>query len=440
MNEKVCVIGAGSSGITAVKALKEAGVPFDCFEMGTSIGGNWRYNNDNGRSAAYDSLCIDTSKERMAYSDFPMPEEFPNFPHHTQVLAYFEQYADHFDLRRHVTCRTQVRRVVPLTNGGYDVTMTFLDSGESRTQQYRAVLVCNGHHWNPNMPEFPGTFDGETLHSRAYRQADHFAGKNVLVVGIGNSGVDLACDIAPLARQVFVSTRRSAHIIPRFILGRPTDKWVTEQGSRLPFGLQRLLYRILLYLEVGDQEKYGVPKPEHPLLSEHPTMSAEFLDVVASGAIKMKPNVARLEGSQVHFTDGSAEAVDTIIYATGYKVTFPFLDEEVFSASGNELNLYRYVVDPDHKGLYFIGFIQPLGAIMPLAELQARWVAALLSGDMILPARESMLQRIEEDRRALQSRYVPSPRHTMQVDFYPYKRLLLREMEEGRAAARMKDI
>ena len=325
MIDKVCVIGAGSSGITAVKALKEAGVPFDCFEMGSNIGGNWRYNNDNGRSAAYASLCIDTSKDRMAYSDFPMPEDYPNFPHHSQVLEYFEQYADHFDLRRHVTCRTQVQRVMPAANGGYDVTVTFLESGESRTQQYRAVLVCNGHHWNPNTPQFPGQFDGKTLHSRHYRTPDPFHGKNVLIIGIGNSGVDLACDIAPAARQVFLSTRRGAHIIPRFILGRPTDKWVTEQGSRLPFALQRLLYRILLLVEVGNQEKYGVPRPAHPLLSEHPTMSAEFLQTVDSGAIKMKPNVQQLAGQQIRFVDGSAETIDTIIYATGYKITFPFL-------------------------------------------------------------------------------------------------------------------
>lgn len=430
MSEKVCVIGAGSSGLTAVKALKEAGLPFDCFEMGTDIGGNWRYENDNGRSSAYASLHIDTSKERMAYSDMPMPDHYPNFPHHSQVCEYFELYAAAFGLKPLITFRTKVEKVEPAAGGGYHVTVTGLDTAETSTQHYQAVMVCNGHHWNERWPEFPGEFKGHCQHSHTYRTPQPFTGQNVVVVGIGNSGVDLACDISNVAQNVYLSTRRSAYILPRYIMGKPTDKWVTPSGSRIPFPLQRLLYKLLLRLSVGDQENYGVPKPDHELLSEHPTMSAELLHRVAFGKVKMKPNIKELRGDKVAFVDGSEEAVDSIIFATGYQITFPFFDPEFLSVSDNDIALYRRVVSPKHKGLYFIGLIQPLGAIMPLAELQAKWVAGLIAGTHQLPDEATMRAEIAKEQAALQKRYVKSARHTIQVDFYPYKRQLEREMAQ----------
>lgn len=432
MAEKACIIGAGSSGLVAAKTLKQAGVAYHCFEMGSDIGGNWRYNNDNGRSAAYRTLHIDTSKERMAFSDFPMPSHFPNYPHHSQVLEYFEAYANHFNLRPGITFRTRVDRVTPAPNGGYRVDTTNIDTGKSHSETYRAVIVCNGHHWNPKLPDFPGEFSGTCIHSRSYREPLPFANQNVLVVGIGNSGVDLACDVSHVANQVYLSSRRGAHIIPRYILGRPTDKWVTAGNTRLPFPVQRFLYRILLYLGVGNQENYGVPRPRHPLLSEHPTMSSELLGAAARGDVIMKPNVERLLDDRVRFVDGSEEAVDSIIYATGYQITFPFFDDDLLSVANNDIGLYRKVIHPEHPNLFFIGLIQPLGAIMPLAEVQAQWIAGLLTGELALPDPASMQREIAKERAALQRRYVESSRHTIQVDFYPYKRQLNAEIRNGR--------
>lgn len=435
MNKKVCIIGAGSSGLVATKVLQEHGIPFDCFEMASDIGGNWRYNNDNGRSAAYDSLHIDTSKDRMAYSDFPMPEQYPNYPHHSQVLAYFEDYARHFQLRQAITFHTRVTQVTPAAGGSYHVSTTNLNSGHSKTEEYRAVLVCNGHHWRPKWPDFPGMFDGRCFHSRQYRTFQGLEGLNVLVVGIGNSGVDIACDTAHASQQTFLSTRRSAHIIPRFILGRPTDKWITPRGSRLPLAVQRFIYKILLFLAVGNQENYGVPKPDHQLLSEHPTMSADLLNLVAHGQVKIKPNVAELAGDRVRFVDDTEETIDAIIYATGYKISFPFFSPDFIQVEDNDFPLYRKVVHPRHAGLYFIGLIQPLGAIMPLAELQAKWVAGLLTGELGLPDAATMARAIAQEQAALRRRYVDSTRHTIQVDFYPYKRLIEAEIKNGRGYA-----
>lgn len=429
MESKVCIIGAGSSGIAAAKALKEHNIPYDCFEMGSDIGGNWRYNNDNGRSAAYRTLHIDTSKERMAFSDFPMPNDIPNYPHHSHILKYFDEYVNHFGLRPTITFRTRVKTVAPAPGGGYHVTTVQLESGEQRTNHYRAVLVCNGHHWHPKYPVFPGQFDGESIHSRDYREPDAYKDKNVLVVGIGNSGVDLACDVAKLAKNTYLSTRRGAHILPRFMLGRPTDKWVTPLTSRLPLPLQVATLKLLIFLAQGNQANYGVPKPAHPLQSQHPTMSAILLDAVAHGDVAMKPNVLELAGKTVRFEDGSTEPVDVIIYATGYQVSFPFFDESFLTVENNHIPLYRKVVHPDHPNLFFIGLIQPLGAIMPLAEKQVQWVARLLKGALALPEKRRMEQSIQADLVAMQKRYVSSSRHTLQVDFWPYKRQLEAEIQ-----------
>jgi cation diffusion facilitator CzcD-associated flavoprotein CzcO len=427
--DKVCVIGAGSSGLTTVKALTDAGVPFDCFEIGSGIGGNWRYNNDNGRSAAYDALHIDTSKERMAFSDLAMPESYPDYPHHSQVLAYFEQYAERFGLTSAITFRTRVERVTR-EEGGYRVAVRELDGDETRQPLYRAVLVCNGHHWQPKQPDFPGEFSGESLHSRAYRSRESLRGRNVLIVGIGNSGADIACDAAPVARRTLLASRRGAHVIPRHLFGRPTDTFVTPFGSRLPLALQRLLYALLLRLERGRQVDYGLSPPPTRLLSEHPTLSSGLLPLIRDGKVLPRPNIDRLDGERVIFADGTVEAVDLIIYATGYRVSFPFLGSELFSSEDNEVDLFGRVIDVEHPGLYFIGLIQPLGAIMPLAELQARWVAGLLTGRLGLPSRRAMRRWIGRDRERLARRYVRSTRHTIQVDFFPYRRFLERQLRQ----------
>lgn len=428
---KACIIGAGSSGLVAAKTLQENGVEFDWFEMGSGIGGNWRYNNDNGRSAAYDTLHIDTSKDRMAYADFPMPKAFPNYPHHKQVLEYFERYAEHFGLASFVAFRTTVEHVAPLHDGGYKVSTENLDTGVKKTLTYGAVLVCNGHHWRPKMPDFPGKFNGEMFHSRNYRSPDDFKGKNVLILGVGNSGVDIACDVASVATNTFLASRRGAHVIPRHLLGRPTDQWTTPFFSRFPFSVQCHLFSLVVWLSRGRQSSYGMPVPPTPILAEHPTLSTELLSLIRAGKVKPKAVVERFNGAEVIFVDGSREKVDVLIYATGYRISFPFLDENLVSVAENRVGLYGKVVHPDHPGLYFIGLIQPLGAIMPLAELQVKWVAGLITGRLNLPSRDEMLRSIIKDQALLAKRYVPSTRHTIQVDFFPYKRWLERQICRG---------
>lgn len=429
MTEKICIIGAGSSGIVAAKVLKQNGLPFDCFEKGSGIGGNWRYRNDNGQSAAYRSLHINTSKTRMAYSDFPMPETYPDFPGHADILRYFENYVDHFGFRDNIRFQTSVEEVRPAEGssgeGHWQVT-----TSDGKTETYRAVLVANGHHWNPRWPEFPGEFDGEVMHAHSYDLPTDFADKRVLVVGIGNSGVDIACETSRVAEACFLSTRRSAYILPKYAFGVPLDLYTTPSSSRLPTWLQKHFFKAVLKISRGSQQRFGVPEPEHHILAAHPTISADLLHLVGHGEIKVKPNIERLMGDRVRFADGTEEKIDKIVYATGYKITFPFFKEDFLKLQDgeNRVRLFRHVVHPDHPGLYFIGLVQPLGAIMPLAEAQSEWIANVLSGKAGLPDRSRMEAIIEKDLKAMAKRYVTSARHTIQVDFYPYLRDVQYEM------------
>ena len=431
-NLKICLIGAGSSGLTAAKSLHEAGLPFDCFEKGSQLGGNWRYGNDNGLSSAYRSLHINTNRHIMSYSDYPMPEQYPMFPHHSHIIEYFEDYARHFGVDKLITYNTEVTDVQPgAAPGTWRVTTRHRD-GATQAADYRAVIVANGHHWSPRYPEpaFPGTFNGETLHSHYYRTPDQVAGKNVVIVGIGNSAVDIACEAArQYSGRVTVSTRSGAHILPNWIWGLPFDSLASPLVSKLPLAVQRAVLRATLWLAHGNQEQYGVPRPRRPLLMEHPTLSQDLLNLAGRGLIQFRPNIRELQGDKILFEDGSTAPADLLIYATGYKVSFPFFSKEFLHVEEqNNLELYRRVVHPEHPGLYFLAFIQPLGAIMPLAEVQSKWLAQLLSGRCRLPEPAEMRQRMAADKAALARRYNQSPRHTMQVDFHPYKELIEKEM------------
>jgi Flavin-binding monooxygenase-like len=429
------VIGAGSSGIAALKALAERGIPVDCFEKSDRVGGNWVFANKNGMSSAYRSLHSNTSRDRMAYSDFPMPSSFPDYPHHSQLAEYFSDYASRFGLADRITFETGVEhaRRDP-SDGVWTVT---LDTGETR--RYDALLVANGHHSDPRWPEppYPGSFAGEQLHSHWFVDASGFRDKNVLVVGIGNSAADIAVESSFVARTTFLSTRRGAHVVPKYVFGRPVDQiGVSPVSPLVPFAVRHLFFRALYRAAVGKVGRYGLPEPEHRLLEAHPTLSNDLLGRTAQGEVRCKPAVTALEGERVRFADGSTEAIDVIVCCTGYKVTFPFFDEDFVSAPDNELMLYRRVFKPGIDNLFFIGLLQPLGAIMPLAEAQGRWVASYLRGEYRLPPRAEIETQMRREHERMHRRYVASKRHTMEVDFDDYLFALRREERAGAQRAR----
>jgi thioredoxin reductase len=438
---RACIIGAGSSGIAAAKALLDRGIPFDCFEKSDQVGGNWVFGNRNGMSAAYRDLFINVSRERMAYADYPMPSSYPDFPHHTHIKEYFDNYVDHFALREHISFETDVKRIRRGEDGRWETTIEFpLDDGNtsSETRSYDALLVANGHHWDARWPEpaFNGAdkFVGKQLHAHSYVDNSLFAGRDVVILGMGNSAMDLAVESSYVAASTYLSARKGAWIIPKYVFGKPVDQLPND--PRVPFKIRQRMIHQTIKAMTGPPERYGLPKPDHKFGESHPTVSGRILDRIAHGTITPKPNIAALEGEKVRFSDGSEVHADIVVYCTGYKISFPFFDEDFLAAPDNHIELFRRVFHPDIPGLYFIGLLQPLGAIMPLAEAQSAWVGDHLRGEYALPEPAELRRDIDADQAAMRKRYVASKRHTIQVDFGDYLYALDAERRAGAERAR----
>lgn len=421
----IAIIGAGSSGVAAGKALRDKGLAFDIYEKGSNLGGMWRYENDNGLSCAYRSLHIDTSRNNLGYPDFPIPSDKPDFLSHQELLAYLEAYAERFDVRRSVRFNTEVSSITKLPDGRWRVTC------KDGARDYRAVIVANGHLWDARWPTFTGTFSGTAIHSSQYRTAAPFDDKRVLVVGIGNSAVDIAVDLCKRAKSVALSTRTGAYVMPKYMMGIPIDRWSAFLGGKLKFPtlLTRMIMARLIYFAVGDQRRFGLPRPKHPMWREHATLSQELLPYVGHGWITIKPNIASLEGNDIAFTDGSRAPFDAVIYATGYRTTFPFLDPSIFSVrDGEEVDLYRRIAPPEQPGLFFAGLVQPIGPTIPLVEVQARWIAAVLANSIRLPSQSDMMAEIQAHHARKQRTYINSARYTLEVDGRSYKAALLKDI------------
>jgi len=434
---RICIVGAGSSGIPVAKALHERGVPFDVYEKSDRVGGNWVFKNKNGMSSAYRSLHINTSRTRMEYADYPMPADYPDFPHHTQIARYFDAYVDHFGFRHAIQFETGVAKVAREPDGAWRVTT---DRGDAR--RYDAVAIANGHHWDPRGPDPapPGRFDGVAFHSHHYvdpTEPHDLRGKRVVVVGMGNSAMDIACELARdnVAARVVLVARRGAHVIPHYWFGKPLDQLLTLPPWA-PWPVKRAVAGLVHKVAVGDVSRFGLPAPDHRLGEAHPTISSEILPRLGRGDIVVKPAIRALERGRVRFVDGTAEDADAIVWCTGYNISFPFLDPSVAAAPGNELPLFHRVWKPGLDSLMFVGLCQPLGAIMPIAEVQAKWIADLATGAYRLPPDDEMERWIARDELAMHRRYVRSARHTIQVDFDEYLWHAARERRRGAARAR----
>jgi len=432
---RVCIIGAGCSGFTTAKRLRDVAIGYDCFEMSDGVGGNWYFGNPNGLSACYQSLHIDTSKWRLAFEDFPVPRTWPDFPHHAQLLSYFNAYVDHFGLRPSIRFNTKVERAERRDGGGWRVR---LSTGE--TLDYAALVVANGHHWDPRIPEFPGVFAGTAFHAHSY--LDPFApvdirGKNVVVVGMGNSAMDIASELSqrPIAKSLWVAARRGVWVLPKYMNGRPADK--SALPLWMPRTLGRALARRVIKSSLGRMEDYGLPKPDHEPLDAHPSVSGEFLTRAGCGDIKFKPNIKALEGTHVRFEDDSVEAVDVIIYATGYKISFPFFDApELNPGPDNRFALFKRMFKPGLPDLAFMGLAQPLPTLVNFAEQQSKLLAGHFTGRYRLPDAQAMARIIAEDEAFHLKGYYAAARHTIQVDFDRYVADLKKEIKLGERRAR----
>ncbi|HWC25187.1 MAG TPA: NAD(P)-binding domain-containing protein [Solirubrobacteraceae bacterium] len=422
------IIGAGSSGIAAAKALHEREIAFCCFEASDRVGGNWVFDNKNGMSAAYRDLYINTSRERMQYSDFPMPKSYPDFPHHSQIAAYFDAYVDRFGFRDRIRFETAVVHAAQRRDGTW-----LLEDSHGKQHEYDVLLVANGHHWDRRWPEpaFVGSdmFEGIQMHAHDYRDNGFLAGRDVVVVGMGNSAMDIAVESSYVARSTHLAARRGAWIVPKYIFGRPLDQISTM--ALVPHWLNSRISELIIRLHTGRPERYGLPRPDHRFGQAHPTISGRILDRIVHGTIAPHPNIARLGPDWVEFEDGTRAHADVVIYCTGYRITFPFFDEDFIAAPGNRIDLFRRVFAPRNPSLAFVGLLQPIGATMPLAEAQGQWIAEYLRGEYHLPAPRAMDADIRREQASMRRRYVASKRHTIQVDFDRYLYDLRRERRRG---------
>ncbi|WP_280364488.1 flavin-containing monooxygenase [Nocardia wallacei] len=428
---RTAVIGAGISGLTAGKMLADYGVPYVCFESSDRVGGNWAFGNPNGRSSAYRSLHIDTSKHQLSFRDFPMPADYPDFPHHTQIKRYLDDYCAAFDLAAAIEFRNGVTAARRLSGGGWELET---ERGESR--RFDLLVVANGHHWDPRYPDFPGEFTGETLHAHHYidpRTPLDFRDQRILVVGLGNSAADIAVELSSkaLGNRLALSTRSGAWIVPKYIAGRPADKYF-RTFPYIPASWQRKVVQWGQPLTAGRPENYGLPTPNHKFFEAHPTQSVELPLRLGSGDVLPKPDIARLDGRTVHFRDGSSDDFDVIIYATGYNITFPFFDPEFISAPGNRIDLYKRMFLPGLEDLVFAGFAQATPTLFPFVECQARLVGAYAVGRYRLPAEAEMRRVIVTDQQRYTGHMLDRPRHTQQVDYFLYEHdMRVRELPEG---------
>ncbi|WP_235735403.1 flavin-containing monooxygenase [Nocardioides alcanivorans] len=433
---RTAVIGAGISGLTTSKMLLDYGVPITCFESSDRVGGNWAFGNPNGHSSAYRSLHIDTSKHQLSFKDFPMPEHYPDFPHHTLVKQYLDDYADAFDVRRHIRFETGVEQARPKAGGGWEI-----ETFDGAVEEFEFLVVANGHHWDPRMASFPGEFTGIQMHSHDYidpRTPMDFHGLRILVIGIGNSAADITVELSSraLETEVTLSTRSGAWVVPKYLAGVPADKYY-KTSPHIPLSWQRWMSQVGQPFISGRPENYGLPKPNHKFGEAHPTQSVELPLRLGSGDVTAKGNISRFEGETVHFEDGSCADFDVIIHATGYNITFPFFDPEFISAPDNQIRLFKRIFKPGVDDLAFVGFAQATPTLFPFVEAQARLVAAHLTGNYELPGVDEMERVITADQEKYTAHMVPSARHTQQLDYFIYEHdLRTKELPQGRARVR----
>jgi dimethylaniline monooxygenase (N-oxide forming) len=422
----VAVIGAGSSGLAVLKALHEHDVAVYCFERGTDVGGLWRYENDNGLSGAYASLRTNASRLRMQYPSFPMPGSYGDFQHHSEMATYLDAYTEAYGLRELIRFDTTVERLEPASDGRWWIT---LDDGSTRS--YGTVVVATGIFWKPKLPTHPGSFDGEVSHAYDYRVPDPFAGRRVLIVGAGPSAGEIAVEVSTVAQRTFMSVRRGAHVIPRWLGGRPFDAGDVEPLNRLPWRLLNRIYRRRVAREMGPAPA-SWPPPDHRFLEGIPIVSSELFPAVRRGEVVVKPAIERLSGDHVRFVDRSEERVDSIVYATGYRISLPFLSSSLPAANGRDFPLYRRIAPPELGGLYFAGFVDTPGGLLPVVEAQAEWIAAVLTGRLRLPPPTQMRRAIKRAERRTRQRFPDESPYSIRCDPHAYRRLLKSDLRRAR--------
>lgn len=369
--EKYCIIGAGPAGLAGAKNLLENNIPFDGYDAGKDVGGLWNINNP--LSTMYESAHLISSKTMTEFKDFPMKKEVADYPSHAEMFNYFKDYAEYFGIKKHYTFETSVLKTEE-KDGLWEIT---LDNGEKKL--YKGLIIANGTLAHPNIPTFKGNFTGEMFHSKDYKSSDVFAGKKVLIIGAGNSGCDIAVDAIHRAKRTAISMRRGYHFVPKYVFGKPAD---TLGGLvNLPTGLKRMIDKRLLKLFTGDPQRVGFPTPDHKLYEAHPIVNSLIIYYAGHGDIDIKGDIDHLEGKTVHFKDGTQEDYDLILLATGYKLYYPFIENEALNWKGASPHLYLNIFHPEKNNLFILGMVEASGLGWEGRNEQAKLVAKFIKAN-----------------------------------------------------------
>jgi thioredoxin reductase len=433
----VCVVGAGPAGLSAAVALQRRGIPFRVLDAGRRPGGIWDFERED--TPMYASAHFISSKTLSGFPDYPMPESYADYPRHDRIQDYIVAYARHHDLERQVTFGATVTSARPVDEDdtAWEVAWRTADGG-TETEIFSALVLATGVTWHPRLPRIPGAEVGpagpdrpEVRHSKTYRSPEEFRGRRVVIVGGGNSGVDIACDAARSADRALLSLRRGYHFVPKYVFGKPADVFA-RTGPHLPVWLEQRIFGFLIgRVLVGDLTRYGLPKPDHPILSSHPIMNTQVLHHLGHGDLLAKPDLTRIEGREAVFEDGSREEVDLVLLATGYRRAFPFLEIPAFGQlepDDREVapdDLFLTLLHRRHPTLAFMGIFETDGAAYDLFARQAETVAGTLEalqGRGADEIRETIADDTPDQRGG--SRYIDSTRHDFYVTGRAYRRAL----------------
>ena len=433
-NKRVAVIGAGANGLCTAKYLLQAGFDVTVFEIGSQIGGMWCYNNDSGRSSAYRTLHINTSRGVTRFSDLDFDAETQPFPDHFDMHRYLVKYADHFGVTPRIRFQSEVKQVRPAFDPAREKPKWELELADGSVETFDAVIAATGHLTRPlHVPQFQG-FTGQYLHSHHYREPEPFVGKRICVVGVGNSACDIASDVCVTSPRTVLVARSGVVILPKLMFGRAfTDITAQIQNPWIPRKLRLKLTRFLVWLAHGDLTKLGFRKPTE---MTHTTSNATVVTDIAYRRIEVKQGIAAVEGRRIRFVDGTEEEFDALIAATGYEIDLDFLPPNVLKVENNELPLYLRIVPPGWPGLFLTGFFNTDTALNMVFEHQARWVREILLENAALPNAAEMRQAVADRAAWYRGRYKHTPRHTIEEEHVRYLTDLRKAMKEMVARAR----
>lgn len=414
-----CIIGGGAAGIGLAKCLKARGIPFELFEAEDDFGGNWYFGKPCAR--VYESAHLISSKRNTEFSDFPMPDDYPAYPSHRQVLDYLRSVARHFGLYEQARFGVRVQAM----NRSGDDWRIQLPNGESR--DFAGVFVANGRLRQPLTPHYAGEFAGEVLHAADYRSAQIFRDKRVLVIGGGNSGCDIAVDAAGTATRTWHSMRRGYHFMPKFIHGRPTQEWLMETVGQFPDSAAFWRHVRAAFKAAGfDGVDYGLPAPDHEIDQAHPIMNSRLLYHIGHGDIASKPDVARFEGRNVRFVDGSTIEVDVVLYATGYRIAVPFLAPEHLDWADGWLDLFLTIFHRRYDNLFFVGYHNAPSGLGNVTNAVSHCLAAYVQAREQAAPAYRIFQHLKRTARPTlgHERFIQTDRHNYEVDLWKYIRAL----------------